>query len=358
MRRFDEDSTEPSELIGYRRRWEMARVSIGAEHVQDAVAQFAIRVLPPAPPRCGRGGAAAVAPQRAGRAGGFSRGPEWTTCLPNVARTLSIHLLDNSVLFLYSSCVPFSPRQSIEQFQLVFLRALAAKGEDKSLIVLKGGCNLRFFLGSARFSEDVDFDVRSIRRETLQNKVNRLLQSPLVTAPLKTLGMDVVDMSTPKQTDTTQRWKLGLRVRGVGVPLRTKIEFSRRDTIEGSAFERVDRGLLQPYGLTPFLATHYTAHAAIAQKIVALAGRSEPQARDVFDASHLFARADSVGVRLSPTQRRSVPAAIENASGVTYDGFRSKVVAFLDPEQADLFGSETVWNEMQDAVLARLAELR
>jgi hypothetical protein len=49
--------------------------------------------------------------------------------------------------------VALSVRQSTELFHLVFLRALVAKGEDKALVALKGGCNLRFFFGSVRYSE-------------------------------------------------------------------------------------------------------------------------------------------------------------------------------------------------------------
>ena len=82
-----------------------------------------------------------------------------------------------------------SVRQSIELFHLVFLRALVAKGEDTSLVVLKGGCNLRFFFGSVRYSEDMDLDVVVIAKGTLKNKVERLLQSPAVTAPLKMYGI-------------------------------------------------------------------------------------------------------------------------------------------------------------------------
>src|SRR5262249_15005741 len=157
------------------------------------------------------------------------------------------------IVFLFM----LSDRQCVEAFHLVFLRALAAKGEDKSLLVLKGGCNLRFFFGSVRYSEDMDFDVAVIAKETLKNKVDRLLRSPAVLGPLKTLGIDIVETSAPKQTDTTQRWKAGLRAQGVAVPLRTKIEFSRRDSIDGAAFEAVDAQLLRPYSLTPFLASHY-----------------------------------------------------------------------------------------------------
>src|SRR5690242_8643568 len=102
-----------------------------------------------------------------------------------------------------------SARQGVEMFHLVFLRALVAKGEDKSLLALKGGCNLRFYFGSVRYSEDMDLDVVVISKDTLRNKVERLLRSPLVAAPLKTSAIEIVEISAPKQTDTTQRWKLG-----------------------------------------------------------------------------------------------------------------------------------------------------
>src|SRR5438874_698004 len=117
-----------------------------------------------------------------------------------------------------------SLRQSIELFHLVFLRALVAKGEDKALIALKGGCNLRFYFGSVRYSEDIDFDVVVVAKGTLKNKVERLLASPLVGTPLKAQGVKIVETSAPKQADTTQRWKVGLEVAGLNVPVRTKIE--------------------------------------------------------------------------------------------------------------------------------------
>jgi hypothetical protein len=88
-----------------------------------------------------------------------------------------------------------------------------------------------------RYSEDIDLDVVVIAKATSKNKVDRLLQSAAVLTPLAAKGVRVVETSAPKQTDTTQRWKAGLRVDGSDVPLRTKIEFSRRDAIEGAAFE-------------------------------------------------------------------------------------------------------------------------
>jgi predicted nucleotidyltransferase component of viral defense system len=253
--------------------------------------------------------------------------------------------------------MPLSARQCVEFFHLVFLRALVAKGEDKALIALKGGCNLRFYFDSVRYSEDIDFDVSVIARDTLKNKVDRLLRSPLVQAPLKAKGIELTETSAPKQTDTTQRWKVGLRVQGLSVPLRTKVEFSRREAVDAAAFAAVRSEVLRPYGLTPMLANHYTTGAAIAQKVHALAGRAEPQARDIFDLNVLLARPDAAELKLEPAQRAWVPAATEHAMSISYDEYRAKVVAYLDPEQAVLFEERATWEHMQDTVVARLEAL-
>ena len=254
--------------------------------------------------------------------------------------------------------MPLSLRQSVEVFHLVFLRALVARGEDKTALALKGGCNLRFFFGSVRYSEDIDFDVGVTAKGTLENKVERLLQSPLVRSPLKTKGIEISDSSSPKQTDTTQRWKVGLRVEGFSVPLRTKIEFSRRNTIEGAAFESIEPEILSAYDMTPSLATHYTSHAAIAQKIHALAARTEPQARDIFDLNVLFSRADARGMSLDDVQRRHVPEAIENAVAISFDEYLSKVVAYLDATQAALYADRSAWDAMQEQVVRRLEAVK
>jgi predicted nucleotidyltransferase component of viral defense system len=254
--------------------------------------------------------------------------------------------------------VPLNVRQSTEVFHLVFLRALVAKGEDKGLVALKGGCNLRFFFGSVRYSEDMDLDVVVIARETLKNKVDRLLRSPAVTAPLRVHGLTIVETSAPKQTETTQRWKVGLRREGDELPIRTKVEFSRRDAIEGTAFEAADREVLRPYGLTPVLAAHYTTATAIRQKIHALAARTEPQARDVFDLSLLLARSDAAGLTLDAAAGKWLDDAIDHAMGLSFDDYASKVVAFLEPSHAEVHAGRSAWNAMQEDVVARLEALR
>jgi len=258
--------------------------------------------------------------------------------------------------------VSLSVRQSTELFHLVFLRALVAKGEDKGLVALKGGCNLRFFFGSVRYSEDMDLDVIVIAKETLKNKVDRLLQSPAVTAPLKAHGLTVVETSAPKQTETTQRWKVGLLRQGDELPIRTKIEFSRRDDKEwrkgGTKYEAADREVLRPYGLTPVLAAHYTTAAATRQKIHALAARTEPQARDVFDLSLLLARPDARELMLDASAKKWLEDAIDHAMSLSYGEYASHVVAFLEPSHAEIYADRSAWDAMQEDVVARLEALR
>lgn len=254
--------------------------------------------------------------------------------------------------------MPLTVRQSTELFHLVFLRALVAKGEDKGLIALKGGCNLRFFFGSVRYSEDLDLDVVVIAKGTLKNKVERLLKSPLVTAPLKAHGLTIVESSAPKQTERTQRWKIGLLRQGDELPIRTKVEFSRRDDIEGTTFEATDREMLRPYGLTPVLATHYTTAFAIRQKIHALAARAEPQARDLFDLALLLARPEVTDLVLDDTAKQWRGDAIERAMAISFDEYTSKVVSYLEPQHADVYVGREAWDAMQEDVIARLEALR
>src|SRR5438477_362137 len=106
------------------------------------------------------------------------------------------------------------------------LRLLSA-GPDTDRFAIKGGCNLRFFFESVRYSEGIDLDVSRIPLHVLKEKVGRILEGPALALPLKSWGVTLRDVSAPKQTETTQHWKLGLAAEGRSLPLHTKIEFSR-----------------------------------------------------------------------------------------------------------------------------------
>jgi hypothetical protein len=252
--------------------------------------------------------------------------------------------------------VAFSERQAVELFHLQVLRLLST-GPDKERLALKGGCNLRFFFSSPRYSEDMDLDAFGIAVPTLRSKVDRILEGTALRLPLRNRGIELTTFSAPKQTDTTQRWKVELSVDGQSVPLHTKLEFSRRRKGGEARVDPVDRALLEEYQLLPLLAPHYPHAEAIRQKVGALVGRSAVQARDVFDLAVLFSRGGSVGPLLAPVGDE-IPRAIERAMEVSYADFRSQVVAFLAPPAVAEYGDASAWEALQASVVARLEEAR
>jgi predicted nucleotidyltransferase component of viral defense system len=249
-----------------------------------------------------------------------------------------------------------TPRQAIELFHLLFLRGLEARLEDKTLIALKGGCNLRFYFDSVRYSEDIDLDVATMAKPTLQRKVDQLLGSSLILSPLQARHLSLAEVSAPRQTETTQRWKLGVRFDETGEVVRTKIEFARRGAIEGARIDPVPASFTNAHGLSPFLASHYPVERAIAQKIHALSESSEPQPRDIFDLNLLFPMLDAP-LLLSDEERAWLPKAIENATSVSYAAFVGKVVTYLDPDHADLYADEDSFHLLQTTVVDRLEAL-
>jgi hypothetical protein len=242
-----------------------------------------------------------------------------------------------------------SDRQIVELFHLHFVRLLCS-GPSKGSFAVKGGCNLRFFFESVRYSEGIDLDVAGLPVHALKEKVSAVLTGPALSMPLRSRGIVVTTVSAPKQTETTQRWKVGLSAEGHALPLHTKIEFSRRATMEESKVEPIAASVLAEHQLMPFLAPHYPLAAAMRQKVGALAGRSVVQARDVFDLGVLLARSGGSVDALQPIHS-ALPKAIERAMDVSYADFRSQVGSYLQPEHLDTYGSRDAWDALQMRVV-------
>lgn len=58
----------------------------------------------------------------------------------------------------------------------------------------------------------MDIDIHTIRKETLSNTVSRILDSTPFHSILRARQIEIVNATAPKQTDTTQRWKIQLKV--------------------------------------------------------------------------------------------------------------------------------------------------
>lgn len=87
-----------------------------------------------------------------------------------------------------------------------------------------------------------------------------------------------------------------------------------------------------------------------------MVGRREVQARDVFDLSVLFARMGSARDGLDDL-RPLARAAIARVWEVDADASLGQVVAYLEPEHADVLGSAQAWEALQIAVVTALEPL-
>jgi predicted nucleotidyltransferase component of viral defense system len=245
-----------------------------------------------------------------------------------------------------------SDRQAVELFHLHLVRILCA-GPDKDRFAIKGGCNLRFFFESARYSNDIDFDVAKVPVHTLKERVAKVLGSQALALPLRSQAISIGDVTAPKQTETTQRWKVNLSAGRASLPLHTKIEFSRRPTTEDALVEPVAASVISEYQLMPILAPHYPLPAALRQKVSALVGRSTVQARDVFDLAVLLSRAGGRVDALEPV-RGQIPKAIERAMDVSHGDFKAQVGSYLKPEHVDEYGTRQAWEALQSRVVEAL----
>lgn len=247
-------------------------------------------------------------------------------------------------------------RAAVELFHLALLRVLTT-GPSAARLALKGGCNLRFFFGSPRYSEDMDLDCKGIAVNTLRGSVDKALESDLLRRPLRARGIEVTDISRPKQTEAAQRWKLGLVVRGVGAPVRTKVEFSHRAELEGARTDAVDAQLAREYQLPALVFQHYPAEQAVIQKVHALAGRPQTQARDVFDLALLLSspKLSTVPDIDAAVLRKATARALD----VSFSEFTSQVRAYLPQTVQDSYATAGAWEQLQLEVTSWLeARLR
>ncbi|MGH2975055.1 MAG: nucleotidyl transferase AbiEii/AbiGii toxin family protein [Solirubrobacterales bacterium] len=245
-------------------------------------------------------------------------------------------------------------QQIIELFHVAFLDALSHK-LPQTRYVLKGGANLRYFFGSPRYSEDIDLDASDVETWQLEEKVDDVLDSPQLKIVLRPSGLAVAEISKPKQTEATQRWKVGISAPGEARLVRTKIEFSRRNGEERYRLEAIPNEIVRPYGLRPPTIQHYIDGVPTEQKILALAGRTQTQARDVFDLDLLLRRQPLPSGQLDPDK---LAEAARRALGLSFEEFRQQVVEFLEPDAFVLYDSTEAWDLMQTAVADQLEAAR
>jgi len=180
------------------------------------------------------------------------------------------------------------------------------------------------------------------------------LRSPSFLKLLQEYDMNQITVTTPKQTSTTQRWKIQLYTKSE-IPLNTKIEFSRRHQKLRGELGAVVMDICRQYRLAPMRLMHYGTTEAISQKILALANRSLTQARDIFDLYHLLHIAEK------PTtlpKKNILEKASEAVYSIHFEDYRSQVINFLESDKQKEFNNKDYWHLITNTVYHYLNEAK
>ena len=239
-----------------------------------------------------------------------------------------------------------------EAFQMLFYRALARAAGTRRY-ALKGGACLRFHHASPRLSEDIDFDVgEAVSTDDLALWVGRILESRAFSTSLGPAGiasLEVQPRSSRKQTETTQRWKVGLRLAS-GVRVSSKAEFSRRGGPVAQAASGPPRPhVLSTHGVEVFVGRYYDGVTMAALKVEALAAPSRTAVRDLFDLHLLLSQggvaSDLLAARCSSDALRAAAGKITTH---TRERFIAEAAPFLPPELAADLAER--WDDVQLAI--------
>lgn len=166
---------------------------------------------------------------------------------------------------------------AIELMQTRVLSALFNRVVDRE-IVLKGGFAMKVIANSQRLTKDIDLHANGATVERVQS-ITRSAIKELEKSKL----LDDFKVTEPKQTDTTQRWKINGRIAGGETPVHLVIEVSRRGNIPTELIAPVRFEPSPIFGAPPAIVETLNPTAIGAAKFDALSSVTRESPRDVFD---------------------------------------------------------------------------
>lgn len=220
-------------------------------------------------------------------------------------------------------------------------------------IAVKGGVNLRLFFGSVRYSEDMDLDGTSQAADAIRASIIGMFEDRAFTRHLQMFGIRELDPGEGpnKDTETTFRYKFGVVVAGaIRYPTKVEVSFRGRHEADRLVSEAVQPEILRAYGMDGLEVRHYVREAAVRQKLDALGGRREAQARDVFDLHVLVSDSapDTLVHFLAKHLAHSrLKEAHARALAITYAEYQGQVFEFLSDDARAQYGTENVWDDMR-----------
>lgn len=210
-------------------------------------------------------------------------------------------------------------------------------------VALKGGFAMRVMAASTRYTKDIDLAASpTIPLRTVQSCVRKAIAGLAASGLVQ--GLEV---SEPKQTDTTQRWKIAGKVGGSVMHL--TVEVSRRSEAEATDVHMARYVPMPGLGAVPIACIGLPSLSAA--KVDCLANPKREAPRDVYDLFLLI----KMDVRPSPeaikAYGRAKLAEIRDTlwgklEKMDYDVARQELLGFLPPETAAKITPD-VWDEMR-----------
>ncbi len=242
--------------------------------------------------------------------------------------------------------VAFS-RELLQAKLLVELMSQAVHHE----LVLKGGLAMRAVLGSTRYTKDIDLDaVTEASAGRIQGIVARSIERVLGQPGL----LDEAKVSTPKQTETTMRWKVNGKAPGTDRPITLTVEVSRRAW--AAPFRTQELELTKEFagGAARGRVLVLDAQALAVCKVLALTDPKRDAPRDLFDLSVLLETElkDPARLLVSQPRERLEEALSElwvKVESMGYERFKAEVAPYLPLETAAAI-TEDAYSEMQVSV--------
>jgi len=196
---------------------------------------------------------------------------------------------------------------------------------------------------------DMDLDIDSkVSVDKLKKIVDSILESRSFLSTLIPHNVTGIRTTKPKQTETTQRWKIGLQWGGKE-PLPTKIEFSRRAKGLKGISGIPDAELLSYYKAAPFAVMHYDAAQMTVQKIQALASLSRYAVRDLFDLHLLVSTGGVTPEKLrNEVDKEEIEHAAKKVEVFSFREFKEQVLPFLTEDVMSLYREPKAFEDLKN----------
>ncbi len=167
---------------------------------------------------------------------------------------------------------------ALELMQTRILSALFKNVVNKEIVV-KGGFAMRLVASSVRATKDIDLQANN---GASSERVRQIVRGA-VKELQKSAMLDNFSVTEPKQTDTTQRWKINGKIAGGETPVHLTIEVSRRGNIDPNLIHGVHFEPSPVFGAPPVIVEALTPTAIAAGKFEALSSPMRESPRDVYD---------------------------------------------------------------------------